>query len=247
IILTGISLGAYGRDLPSPTDLLGLLQKIEQYTDIERLRLSSLNPTDISDEMIDHLQGSKMLCRHLHLSLQSGDDRILGLMRRDYTPGRVSDLVTRLQTAIPEIAIGMDVITGFPGEGEEAFQNTAHFLENIRLAYLHVFPYSRRPGTTASSLPDQVMKSVSKERAALLRDIGNRKRVAFNSGFTGETLSVLVEGTGDKETGWVKGFSDNYVPVLIPEGDLSLANQIVPVMAERMMKEKVVGRIVTDG
>ncbi|MDD5723130.1 MAG: tRNA (N(6)-L-threonylcarbamoyladenosine(37)-C(2))-methylthiotransferase MtaB [Syntrophales bacterium] len=248
IVLTGICLGAYGRDLPSPANLLSLLRKTEHHADLDRLRISSLNPMDISDDIIDHLQGSKILCRHLHLSLQSGDDRILGLMRRDYTTVQVADLVSRLQAAIPGIAIGMDVITGFPGEGEEEFQNTLRFIENIRLAYLHVFPYSRRPGTAASSFPDQVMKSVSKERAAILRGIGNQKRTTFNSGFAGKTLSVLVEGTTDKETGWVKGFSDNYVPVLIPEGDPSLANHIVPVTADRMIKEKVVGRIiVTDG
>ncbi|MCG7855154.1 MAG: tRNA (N(6)-L-threonylcarbamoyladenosine(37)-C(2))-methylthiotransferase MtaB [Methanoregulaceae archaeon] len=247
IILTGICLGAYGLDLPSPTDLLRLIEKIEQHTDIERLRISSLNPSDISDEMIDHLKGSKILCRHLHLSLQSGDDRILSLMHRNYTAGQVNGLVMKLQSAISEIAIGMDVITGFPGEGEEEFQSTVRFIQNIRLAYLHVFPYSRRPGTKASSLPDQVMKSVSKERAAILRDIGNRKRTAFNSEVLGKELSVLVEGTGDKETGWMKGFSDNYVPVLIPEGDPSLANHVVLVTANRMIKEKVVGSIVTDG
>jgi len=247
IILTGICLGAYGRDLPSPTDLLGLLKRIEAETDLERLRISSLNPTDISEEMIEHLQGSRTLCRHLHLSLQSGDDRILGLMRRNYTIGQVNDLVIKLQTSIPGIAIGMDVITGFPGEGEEEFRSTFRFIENIRLAYLHVFPYSRRPGTAASSFSDQVMKAVRKERAALLRDIGNRKRVAFNGGFLGKTLSVLVEGTPDKETGWLKGFSDNYVPVLIPDGDPSFANHIVQVGGDRMLREKIVGRIVTDG
>ena len=247
IILTGICLGDYGRDLPSPTDLLGLLKRIEQETGLERVRISSLNPTDISDEMINHLRESKMLCRHLHLSLQSGDDRILRLMRRNYTTGQVKELVTKLQTAIPEIAIGMDVITGFPGEGEEEFQNMVSFIENIPLAYLHVFPYSRRPGTIASSLPDQVMRSVRKERAAALRNIGNRKRRTFNHGFEGEILSVLVETSNDKETGWTKGFSDNYVPVLIPEGDLSLANHIVPVRADHMIQEKVVGRVATDG
>lgn len=247
IILTGICLGAYGRDLPSPTDILGLLKRIEEDTDLDRLRISSLNPTDISDGMIEHLRGSRLVCRHLHLSLQSGDNRILGLMRRDYTTDQVNDLVVKLQTAIPGIAVGMDVITGFPGEGEEEFRNTSRFIENIRLAYLHVFPYSRRPGTAASSFPDQVMKAARKERAALLRDIGNRKRVAFNGGFMGETLSVLVEGTPDKETGWMKGFSDNYVPVLIPDGDPSLAGRIVPVTGDRMLREKVVGRIVTNG
>jgi threonylcarbamoyladenosine tRNA methylthiotransferase MtaB len=248
IILTGICLDAYGQDLPSPTNLLSLLQMIERETDLERLRVSSLNPTEISDKIIDHFQSSKILCRHLHLSLQSGDNRILELMRRSYTTGQVGNLVSRLQTAIPGIAIGMDIITGFPGEGEEEFNNTRRFIQNIGLAYLHVFPYSRRPGTTASTFPDQVIKSVKKEHAAILRKIGNRKRVEFNSGFIGKTLSVLVEGSEDKETGWVKGFSDNYVPVLLPEGDLSLANRIVSVVAEdRMIREKVVGRIVTDG
>jgi threonylcarbamoyladenosine tRNA methylthiotransferase MtaB len=247
IILTGICLDAYGRDLLSPTNLLGLLKKIEHHTDLQRLRVSSVNPMEITDEMIDHLQGSKILCRHLHLSLQSGDDRILGLMRRDYTTTQINDLVIKLQAAIPEIAIGADIITGFPGEGEEEFQNTVRFTQNISLAYLHVFPYSRRPGTTASSFPDQVMKSVRKERAAILRDIGSQKRVTFNGGFIGKKLSVLVEGNRDKETGWIKGFSDNYVPVLIPGGESSLANHIVTVTADRMIKEKVAGRIATDG
>lgn len=247
IILTGICLGAYGRDLPSPADLAGLLKKIENRTEIERLRISSVNPMEISNKMIEHLQRSKILCRHLHLSLQSGDDRILTLMRRTYTTAQVGDLVRRLQDAVPGIAIGMDVITGFPGEGEEEFRNTVRFIESMDLAYLHVFPYSRRPGTAASSLSGEPMKSVKKERAAVLRKIGNRKRIAFNSGFAGTVLSVLVEGSRDKETGWVKGFSDNYVPVLIPDGDSSLSNRIVSVAADRMMREKVVGRITADG
>jgi len=247
IILTGICLGAYGRDLFPAADLLTLVKKIEEETDIERLRISSLNPTEISDEAIEHFRNSKILCRHFHLSLQSGDDRILGLMRRDYTTGQVADLVARLQAAIPGIAVGMDVITGFPGEAEEEFRNMTSFIENIRLAYLHVFPYSRRPGTVAAAFSDQVTKSVMKERALILRGIGNRKRIEFNSGFIGKMLSVLVEGSRDKETGWMKGFSDNYVPVLLPEGDQSLANRIVTVTGDRMIREKVVGEIVTDG
>ncbi len=247
IILTGICLGAYGRDLPSPADLPGLLKKIEDRTDIERLRISSVNPMEISDEMIEHLQRSKILCRHLHLSLQSGDDRILTLMRRKYTTVEVGDLVRRLQAAIPGIAVGMDVITGFPGEGEEEFQNTVRFIKSMDLAYLHVFPYSRRPGTAAASLSGEPIQAVKKERAAVLRRIGNRKRIAFNEGFVGRVLSVLVEGSRDKETGWVKGFSDNYVPVLIPDGDSSLSNRIVPVAVDSMMREKVVGKVLTDG
>ena len=247
IILTGICLGAYGRDLSPSTALLDLLKRIEQDTDLERLRISSLHPIDISDEMIAYFRNSRILCRHLHLSLQSGNDRILRLMRRDYTTAAVNDLVRKLRSAIPGIAIGMDVITGFPGEGEEEFLDTLRFIEKIELAYLHVFPYSRRPGTRASSFPDQVLKSVKKERAAALRGVGERKRIAFNGGFIGEELPVLVEGTIDKETGWIKGFSDNYVPVLLPEGDPSLANRIVPVVLHRMIREKVVGRIVTDG
>lgn len=247
IILTGICLGAYGKDLTSSTNLLSLIQQIERHTDLERLRISSLNPIEISDEMIEHFQHSTILCRHLHLSLQSGNDRILRLMRREYTTQEVNNLVQKLQSAIPGIAVGMDVITGFPGEQEEEFDNTLHFIKKIGLAYLHVFPYSQRPGTTAFSLPDQVTKSVKKERAAVLRRVGNRKRITFNSGFIGKALPVLIEGTVDKETGWVKGFSDNYVPMLLPEGDLSLANRIVSAVGDRMIREKVVGRIISDG
>jgi threonylcarbamoyladenosine tRNA methylthiotransferase MtaB len=247
IILTGIHLGAYGQDLSSPATLLDLLRDIEEHTDLERLRVSSINPTEISDDMIDHMRSSKILCRHLHLSLQSGDDRVLTSMRRYYKTDYVRDLMEKLETTIPDIAIGADVITGFPGEGQQEFRNTADLIEKLRLAYLHVFPYSQRPGTRASSFPDQVTKSVRKERAGILRNIGNGKRIAFNSGFIGKTLSVLVEGSRDKETDYVKGFSDNYVPVLIPESDVSLANHIIWVTGDHMMKEKVIGRIEGDG
>lgn len=247
IILTGIHLGEYGHDLPHTSKLLDLLMRIEDYTNLERLRISSINPTEISNDMIDHIRNSKIICGHLHISLQSGDDSILKLMRRHYNTGLFRDLVEKLQAAIPEIAIGTDVITGFPGEGEKEFRNTVGFIENLGLAYLHVFPYSQRPGTLAFSFPDQVIKSVKKERSAVLRDIGNRKRIEFNSEFIGKKLSVLVEGSIDKETGYIKGFSDNYVPVIIPKGDMSLANHVVQVTADSMLKEKIVGRIVTDG
>lgn len=247
IIITGIHLGAYGQDLPFPTTLLNLLRKIEHNTDLERLRISSINPTEISDDMVDYLQHSKILCRHLHISLQSGDDSILKLMKRQYSTDQFRDLVEKLQTVIPDIAIGIDVITGFPGEGEKEFRNTVGFIEKLSLAYLHVFPYSQRFGTRASSFPDQVIQAVRKERAGILRDIGNRQRIVFNSGFIGKKLSVLVEGIRDKETGYVKGFSDNYVPVLIPGGNISLVNHIVEVTADHMMKERVIGRIEADG
>ena len=247
IILTGIHLGAYGQDLPSPTTLLDLLRETEHNTDLERLRVSSINPREIPNDMIDHIRNSKMICRHLHISLQSGDDSILKLMRRHYTTDQFKEVIEKLQAAIPEIAIGIDVITGFPGEGEKEFRTSADFIENLGVAYLHVFPYSERPGTSASTLPDQVMKSVRKERAAILRDTGNRKRTKFNSGFVGKKLTVLVEGSKDKETGYVKGFSDNYVPVLIPEGDMSLSNHIVQVTAEHIIGGKVIGRIELDG
>ncbi len=247
VILTGICLGAYGKDLLTNSSLMTLLQRIEEETDLERLRISSLNPKDITVDMINHLRGSRRVCRHLHISMQSGDDRILSLMKRDYTTGQVSELISHLQSEIPDIAIGMDIITGFPGERKEEFQNTRDFIENLKLAYLHVFPYSRRSGTVAAALPDQVLKADSKERAQILREIGSRKRDEFNGGFIGKELSVLVEGSRDKETGWVKGFSDNYVPVLIPQGDMSLANKILDVRAERMVKEKIEGRVLFDG
>jgi len=242
IVLTGIHLGIYGHDLSPFTSFLNLLRKIEDADIIERLRISSIEPVEITDGLINHIKNSRIICRHLHIPLQSGDDRILNLMKRNYNTRQFRNRIEKILDAVPEIAIGMDVMVGFPGEGEKEFNNTRDFVESIPLAYLHVFPYSRRPGTEASQFPDQVDESIKKERGKILRDMGKKKRMEFNKMFIGKKLSVLVENTKDGETGFMKGFSDNYIPVLIPAGNVSMSNHIVKVRAESLTGGKIFGR-----
>ncbi|MBT8491074.1 MAG: tRNA (N(6)-L-threonylcarbamoyladenosine(37)-C(2))-methylthiotransferase MtaB, partial [Deltaproteobacteria bacterium] len=241
IVLTGIHLGNYGYDLSPQTGLLNLLKKIEQSQAIERLRLSSIEPMEITNELIDYIRASQTICRHLHVPLQSGDDSVLQLMNRTYTADLFRERIETIMDAIPEMAIGVDVMVGFPGEGEQEFNNTRTFIERLPVAYLHVFPYSQRPGTAALTLPGQVLGSLKKERGKLLRDIGKKKRVDYNTKFIEKELSVLVEDTTDRETGLMKGFSDNYIPVLISNGNRSLANHIVTIVADNSEGGKIRG------
>ncbi|MBN2514698.1 MAG: tRNA (N(6)-L-threonylcarbamoyladenosine(37)-C(2))-methylthiotransferase MtaB [Deltaproteobacteria bacterium] len=241
IVLTGIHLGNYGHDLSQQTSLLNLLEKIEQSQAVERLRLSSIEPMEVTDELIDYMKASQTICRHIHIPLQCGDDAVLQLMNRNYTADRFRERIETIMDAIPEIAIGIDVMVGFPGEGEREFNNTRTFIERLPVAYLHVFPYSQRPGTAALTLQGQVRESLKKERGKLLRDIGKKKRMDYNAKFIGKELSVLVEDTKDRETGLMKGFSDNYIPVLISNGNRSMANHIVTIVADNTEGGKIRG------
>lgn len=245
VVLTGIHLGLYGHDLVPRTSLVELLRRIEEENSIDRLRISSIEPMEITKELVSHIAQSNIVCRHLHIPLQSGDDRILASMQRHYTIRQFRDAIEKICTAVPEIAIGMDVMVGYPGEGEREFANTRNFLEGLPLAYLHVFPYSKRPGTAAAELPGHVQEKTKKERARELRDLGKKKRIAFNNTFIGQTLCVLIEERRDRVTGFLKGFSDNYIPVLIENDDLLRANTIVNIRALRAFNETLIGRELT--
>ncbi|MBN1829995.1 MAG: tRNA (N(6)-L-threonylcarbamoyladenosine(37)-C(2))-methylthiotransferase MtaB [Deltaproteobacteria bacterium] len=242
-VLTGIHLGQYGRDLNPPTDLLSLLRRIEDSDSMARLRLSSIEPLEISDELISFLARTKRFCRHLHIPLQSGDDAILRAMNRSYTTAQFGNLIERLVTELPGIAIGIDVMTGFPGETEESFERTRAFLETLPAAYFHVFPYSRRPGTPAAAMPHQVKENVKKRRAAELRILGATKRKSFAENYSRKTVEVLLESAIDRETGLLKGLSDNYITVLVEGADPSLKNRMVTVDAYRTHSDAIVGRI----
>jgi threonylcarbamoyladenosine tRNA methylthiotransferase MtaB len=247
IVLTGVHLGAYGADLRPQTDLLALCRNIEEGNVLKRLRLSSIEPREISDEMIAHMRQSRVLCGHFHIPLQSGDDETLKRMGRDYDRGFFRERVEKIADALPEAAIGIDVMTGFPGEDEKAFENTLEFVESLPVAYLHVFPYSERPGTAAMKLPDRVPDPVKSLRGRKLRALGQRKRRAFAERFLGKTLAVLVEDRRDRSTGMLKGFSRNYVPVLIEKGDSSLVNREIDVVVMDTTEGRVVGRVQGGG
>jgi len=208
-VLTGIHLGFYGKD--HGTNLVALLKSLEQEPGIPpRIRLSSIEPQEFSPELIALIAGSNRICRHLHLPLQSGDDSVLRRMRRLYTREEFRRVVLELYQAMPELCLGLDVIAGFPGESEANFIETITFLESLAWSYLHVFPFSVRPGTAAAEMDKQLVPPVIRARAARLRELGSRRRQAFYAQAVGKRLRLLVE---DRWAGWQRGFSDQYVPL----------------------------------
>ncbi len=243
IVLTGIHLGSYGEDLFPLLSLTTLLKSLERENLGIRFRLSSIEPREFNPPLMDHLANSHWVCPHLHIPLQSGDDGILRRMNRNYSAAFFADLVNLLGQTIPGAAIGADVIGGFPGEDDAAFQNTMSLIGTLPLAYLHVFPFSKRRGTPAAAFPDQVPPQVIRARCHALRELGEKKRDSFSRSFLGKSLKVLVEGKRDRGSGLLKGFSANYIPVLLPGGD-ELMNQEVEVKVTEVRDGKAFGKTI---
>ena len=183
-------------------------------------------------------------CRHFHIPLQSGDDGILSLMGRKYDAVFFKRLVEKILYYLPDAAVGIDVMVGFPGEGEEAFSRSRQLIESLPVAYLHVFPYSPRPGTPAALLPGRVTESDKKKRGSIIRHLSKTKRETFAGRFLGKELSVLLETRRDRDTGWMRGYSHNYIPVMVTNGKASLVNSLVKVVADKIQDGKLIGRIV---
>ncbi len=238
IVVTGIHLGHYGQDLNPRLDLVDLLEEIEALGP-ERIRLSSLEVREISERFLSWAQASKSLSPHFHIPLQSGDDRILQAMNRHYTAEEYLERIRLLRALFPRAALGADVLVGFPGEGPQEFENTYRLVEKSPLSYLHVFPFSPRPGTLAEAMTPRVSPIELAERLKRLRDLALRKRRSFYQCQLGEVVSVLVEGH-DRETGLKRGTSENYLTVLI-EGEFP-PGEIIPVKIERIIGQKALGR-----
>jgi threonylcarbamoyladenosine tRNA methylthiotransferase MtaB len=215
VVLTGIHIGAYGLDFRPPFFLERLLRRIEDEETPHRIRLSSIEPMDFSPGLISLLSQSEKVCPHLHIPIQSGDDEILKKMNRNYDRSFLSDLIRELHQRIPKLAIGADVIVGFPGETEEKFNHTYELTESLPFSHLHIFPFSKRKGTPASLFPQQVDEVVIKKRTGWMRELGREKRQAFYRQFLHQELNVLVEERKEKETERWKGLSRNYIPVII--------------------------------
>jgi threonylcarbamoyladenosine tRNA methylthiotransferase MtaB len=228
IVLTGIHLGAFGLDAQPRTNLACLLAGLEEDEALSglRLRLSSIEPAEFIPELIEIIARSKLICPHFHIPLQSGDAGVLKMMGRPYSPAFFRELVLGLAAAIPDLNIGVDVIAGFPGETDRAFENTVEVLGGLPAGYLHVFPFSRRSGTPAADFPNQVSAQVKKERALQLRHISDQKRKSFYAAHAGAILPVLVENRRQKKTGLLRGISRNYIPVNF-DGPASLGGQEV--------------------
>ena len=206
VVLTGINLGRWGREAGFGMRLVDLLRLLLVDTDVRRLRLSSVEPMDWSDELLQFVAREDRIAKHIHIPLQSGSDAVLRRMHRRYRPKHYEARVRLARELMPDAAIGADVMVGFPGETEEEFEQTCAFVETMPFTYLHIFPYSERPGTPAAERPDQVPESVRKDRGRILRQIGLRKNAEFRRGFMGRTLSAVTIENG-------RAITSNYLAI----------------------------------
>ena len=212
IVLTGVHIGMYGRDLPEPVTLVELIERLLKIAPGRRIRLSSLEPGEITSELLELMMVSSDLAPHLHISIQNGSDTILARMNRGYTTALVRDLMVRIRHKLPSAAVGCDIITGFPGEGEKEFAETFEFIDNLDLSYFHVFAFSPRPGTPAAVMTDQVDPVVASARSALLRKISAKKARDYKSRFIGKSIYGLMESSPDSE-GFGRAVAGEYFKV----------------------------------
>ncbi|HEY6952466.1 MAG TPA: tRNA (N(6)-L-threonylcarbamoyladenosine(37)-C(2))-methylthiotransferase MtaB [Bacteroidota bacterium] len=239
IVLTGVNVGDYGKKIHS--DLQSLLARLVSIDGIERIRISSIEPNLLTDNLLDFWLSQEKLCKHFHIPLQSGDDAILGLMRRRYRSDYYEERVQRIKSSCPDACIGADVLVGFPGETNELFDSTYSFLRDVPLSYLHVFTYSERPNTDAILLKDVVEPRIRAERSERLRTLGIRKRKAFHDSFVGKTVEVLFEG--ERLPGVWSGLTDRYIRVEV-ESKSALGNTISRVKVVKSDGEKCLGQLV---
>jgi len=212
IVLTGVNVGDFGKSTGESLD--NLLKSLVHIGGLERLRLSSIEPDLLTDTVIDLISSEPVLMPHIHMPLQSGNDKILGLMRRRYRRDTFRDRVIHARNLIPDASIGADVIVGFPGETEEDFGETYSFLESLPLSYLHVFAFSPRPGTPAFTMPDQVKATEKERRSRQLIKLSGRKRIQFMQYVTGNAYDVLFEKRS--ADGMLSGLTGNYIRTLVP-------------------------------
>ncbi len=242
LVITGINLGLYGR--PDNNALAGLLKKLIAIKGMGRIRLSSIGTKELNDEIIDFSAANKeKICPHFHLSLQSGDEKVLKLMNRNYTSNEYMGKAAYIISRIPGAAITTDIIAGFPGEGIGEFENTCEFIRQAPITRLHVFPYSDRPGTKAEKMKDKITEREKKHRVKILIGIGKMKEKEFAEKNKGKNLTVLVED--NPKAGYFAGYTENYIRVNIKETDKSkkLVRRLVPVMITEVKNGKVYAEI----
>jgi threonylcarbamoyladenosine tRNA methylthiotransferase MtaB len=221
IVLSGINLGAYGRDLTPRVELAAVVERILNDTPLERLRFSSIEPRDVTEDFVALLASSERIAQHFHIPLQSGSDRVLRAMHRWYRAEHYAERLRIIRRYLPGAAIGADVIVGFPGETEADFQATVEFIERLPFTYLHVFSFSERPGTEAANLPERVEHGKIRKRARALRALAVTKSTAFRASQAGRTLRALTLARGCDD--WTEALTENYLKVRI--AGQRLANQ----------------------
>ena len=224
IVITGVNTGDFGRT--TGEKFVDLLRALDHVEGVERYRISSIEPNLITDEIIELCAKSSKFVPHFHIPLQSGSTRILGLMRRRYTAERYRERIAKIREMMPDAFLGVDVIVGFPGEGEEEFMETYRLLEEVGASFLHIFPFSERPGTPAVDMPNKVQPRISTERVERLEELSNKLHKAFAEKYLGTTREVLFESTD--HNGLMYGYTDNYLRVSAPY-DIARINTICSV------------------
>lgn len=239
IVLTGINLGRWGRDLDGRPRFARLLEHLLARTSVRRIRLSSVEPMDWSDQLLGLMSSSSRIAKHMHIPLQSGSDTVLRRMRRRYRARHYESRVVLGRQLMPHAAIGTDVMVGFPGETDEDFESTRSFVERMPFTYLHVFSFSIREGTEAASMDSQVPRTVKRERSRVLRELIDRKNLEFRQGLVGKTLSAVTLSSGESAG---RALTDNFVDVEIPESAIP-PGSLVDVRVDAVEGRRTVGTI----
>ena len=232
IVLTGIHLSSYGKDINE--SLLSLLELIELKSTIQNIRLSSIDPADTDQKLINFISKSDKICPSFHISLQSGEDNILREMKRRYKVNQFEETINEIRFKIPDSCIGTDVIAGFPGESEKSFNQTFNFLKKSELNYFHVFPYSDRKGTKANQREDKIPTTIKSKRSKLLRDLSDNKKQEFYSRFIGKELEAIVEKNNKART-------RNYIDVNL-DGESLIPGSLVNLLIKEVKNMKAYGR-----
>jgi len=239
IVISGINLGRWGRDFEKKHRFEDLVRAIIERTALERLRLSSVEPMDWSDELIALAAASPRIAKHAHVPMQSGSDRVLRLMHRKYRPWHYAEKLTKIREAMPTAAIGADVMVGFPGETDLDFEETRAMIERLPFTYLHVFTYSGRPGTPSTKMPNQVSPQVMKERNRVLREMAAEKKLRFMESFVGKTVSAITLAV--QENGCTEALTDNYLKLWLKGSHRE--NQIVEAQVENATADGLRGNL----
>jgi threonylcarbamoyladenosine tRNA methylthiotransferase MtaB len=241
VVLTGVNIGEYRQN---GVNLVGLINRLEAVKGLRRIRISSIEPTTVTDDLLNQMATSEKLCPYLHIPLQSGDDAILSAMNRPYGTRDYVSLIERVLAVIPSVGLGTDLMVGFPGESETAFCHTLELAKQIPFSYFHVFTYSERPGTAAAKLPDQVPVPTARRRAKVLAEISREKRIAFAKQAIGRTVPVLFEsGTTN---GFQLGTTDHFLKVGVTD-TLDITNQMKQVQITAASDRWAIGCIVDGG
>ncbi|MFI5089020.1 MAG: tRNA (N(6)-L-threonylcarbamoyladenosine(37)-C(2))-methylthiotransferase MtaB [Terriglobales bacterium] len=243
VVISGINLGRWGRDLEPPARFEDLVRAILAHTGVERLRLSSIEPMDWTDELIDLVAGSRRIARHAHVPLQTGSDRVLRRMHRKYRPWHYEERIRKIRAAMPVAAIGADVMAGFPGETEAEFEENRQFIASLPFTYLHVFTYSARPGTPAADMQNQLPVEIKRERNRILRELAAEKKQEFMRSLVGQTVSTITLSV--VEDGRTETLTDNYQKLWL-EGPRP-ANQIVKARVRAISNDSLIGLAMDAG